>query len=93
MPYRTLLDVLEALCRGRRVRAHECPHAVIVSLVKRVLIHATLTSVKLTNNAKLLRDSMLRESSLTPTVHGDKPLVHGKRKPTRSQAATRGART
>ena len=81
--YRTALDVIEALCRGRRVRVDECPHAITTALVRRGLVHATLTTMRLTNNAKLVRDSMLRDDPLTPTRREYKLSAYEKRKTTR----------
>src|SRR3972149_5258446 len=83
MPYRTALDVIEALCRGRRVRVDECPHAITTALVRRGLVHATLTTMRLTNNAKLVRDSMLRETKLTTVSRGYKPVAYEQKKTTR----------
>ena len=79
----TALDVLEALCRGRRVRVDECPHAITSSLVKRGLIHATLTTMRLTSSAKLIRDSMLRETTLTTSSQRYKHVAHGTKNTTR----------
>lgn len=83
MPYRTALDVLEALCRGRRVRVDECPHAITAALVRRGLVHATLTTMRLTGSAKLMRDSMVRETTLTTSSQRYKHVAHGTKNTTR----------
>lgn len=66
MQYDSAAALLNALCRGRKVWVTQCRRQVVAMMERRGLVKAGMTRVRLSPNARLLRDAILDATDTRP---------------------------